>query len=434
MSAPTHQTFICYAGEDAERALKLRDGLEKHGVATWIALADQRFGEWEAQIEAAIDQSRYFLYCLSEASLSKAERGTGYQQYEFAVARRRAFDRSEQEITIVPVRLENCGRGDQELHSLQQYDLFENWDAEVERLALHLAEMSVEEGAAAEAHANEEGLVDALLSKAIALFYEGDYKGTIALVERAREAAPDHPDIPYTLGIAYFYDTQYGEAVRHLRHALDRQPHHPEILNAMALALLYGGDVEEGRAVLQRLSEDRSGDESYLFPMGLASFLLGQSERAVDELRRAKAEEPDNPVCLNVLGNVLLDTGETEEAVAELRLGRRLDPENLSIAGALSLALVVANQRDEAEREMNVVLASDLDANDAGNHVTRAVVLLQLGRTDESFEFFDRYLKLEPSRFQVLGALAYLRIADRQGIAGAAVGIERLSRAFPELR
>jgi len=64
-------TFISYAHEDLNKVRKLYEDLKKRKVKAWFDKEDMAPGRWEKRIKKAISRSRYFIFCLSEASLKK---------------------------------------------------------------------------------------------------------------------------------------------------------------------------------------------------------------------------------------------------------------------------------------------------------------------------------------------------------------------------
>ncbi len=61
--------FLSYASEDLVRVSKIYKHLKDRNLPIWFDKVDIVDGKWLSQIERAINHSRFFLFCLSEASI-----------------------------------------------------------------------------------------------------------------------------------------------------------------------------------------------------------------------------------------------------------------------------------------------------------------------------------------------------------------------------
>jgi len=80
--------------------------------------------KWEREIRKAIRTSRFFLLLLSKNSIAKR----GFYQREIREALRVLEEYPDDEIYLVPVRLDNCNLHFEQLEALHYVDLFPNWD------------------------------------------------------------------------------------------------------------------------------------------------------------------------------------------------------------------------------------------------------------------------------------------------------------------
>jgi hypothetical protein len=98
-----YDVFICYAHEDQRRALRLYRDLKRFGVTPWIDREEILGGEdWRLAISRGIRDSRYFMPLISERSVSKE----GYVQKELREALEVWDEKPENQIYIIPVRLD----------------------------------------------------------------------------------------------------------------------------------------------------------------------------------------------------------------------------------------------------------------------------------------------------------------------------------------
>jgi len=69
--AENPKTFISYAREDSEFALKLAGALRSAGVAVWIDQVDIRSGRWDVAVQAALEACPRVLVVLTPVSIKK---------------------------------------------------------------------------------------------------------------------------------------------------------------------------------------------------------------------------------------------------------------------------------------------------------------------------------------------------------------------------
>lgn len=116
------QIFLCYAREDEERVKNLYQRLSDEGFKPWMDKKDILPGElWENAIRKAIRGSDFFVACLSVNSVDKR----GFLQKEIKYALDIWQEKLEDDIYLIPVRLEDC-EVPEDLHKFHWVDLFEN--------------------------------------------------------------------------------------------------------------------------------------------------------------------------------------------------------------------------------------------------------------------------------------------------------------------
>jgi hypothetical protein len=102
--------FLNYAREDLVRVEELRSALAAAGFLPWMDLASIAGGEvWRRSIEREIAQSDFFVACLTPRSI--ARRGVVREEIEMALEV--CGQRAQDEIFLIPVRLEACAIQDE---------------------------------------------------------------------------------------------------------------------------------------------------------------------------------------------------------------------------------------------------------------------------------------------------------------------------------
>jgi hypothetical protein len=99
------RVFLCYSSGDKPQVRELYQRLRHDGFQPWMDKADLLVGqEWQSEIEKAVRASHVVIVCLSKMSVSKV----GFVQRERHFALEVAEEQPEDQIFIIPVRLEPC--------------------------------------------------------------------------------------------------------------------------------------------------------------------------------------------------------------------------------------------------------------------------------------------------------------------------------------
>lgn len=185
------QVFISYASEDLPTVKKIDAGLRKRGLTVWFDKKDKKIGHWKPRILKAITKSRYFVFCLSEAALKKTGDESGFQEEELQYAYEIAMKQGAGQFTIVPIRLQDCDRGDHRLSTNQQYDYFEDPEACLDELAVEFGGTSLSNPSDKDERTENEKLIDSLMGKADMAYYAKDFNKALTLLEAVLEINPD---------------------------------------------------------------------------------------------------------------------------------------------------------------------------------------------------------------------------------------------------
>jgi predicted aspartyl protease len=117
--------FISYARENEDVARRLYYDLKLQGIEPWLDQISLLPGQnWRGEIKKSIRKSRFFLALLSSQSVDKR----GYAQKELREALDILDEVSENDIYIIPVRLDECLPTIEKLHQLQWLDIFPSYD------------------------------------------------------------------------------------------------------------------------------------------------------------------------------------------------------------------------------------------------------------------------------------------------------------------
>jgi hypothetical protein len=115
------KAFLCYCHVDRDPVRALCARLQNDGVRVWLDRENLLPGQnWEHEIRKAILGSDVILVCLSKNFGAQ----TGYRHEEMKLALAKADVQPVEDISIIPVRLEECDLPES-LQHLHRVDLFE---------------------------------------------------------------------------------------------------------------------------------------------------------------------------------------------------------------------------------------------------------------------------------------------------------------------
>jgi len=113
--------FLCYAHEDEQKVSEIYHKLKEKGFNPWLDKEDLLPGQfWKEEIPEVIRASSFMIIFFSSISVSKR----GYVQREFKLALDTLEEIPEDQIFVIPVRLDECQIPDRFSH-IHYVDLFE---------------------------------------------------------------------------------------------------------------------------------------------------------------------------------------------------------------------------------------------------------------------------------------------------------------------
>ncbi len=139
------KVFISYAREDIDTARRLYADLKMTGIVPWMDKIDLLPGQnWKFHITKAIRESSFFIALLSSKSLSKR----GFVQKELKLALDILGEFSDEDVFLIPARVDDCQPEDERLKYLNWADLFPSYEAgrdEIMRVFQYAASEKTEE-------------------------------------------------------------------------------------------------------------------------------------------------------------------------------------------------------------------------------------------------------------------------------------------------
>jgi tetratricopeptide (TPR) repeat protein len=363
MSSFRELTFISYANEDVDFALKISKGLEERKIKTWIDKKDLKPGKFKPQIIKAITRSKYFIICISNSALKKTGVEPGFQDEELSHAYTIATAQTDKDFVIIPVRIEDCDRGDHRLSIWQQYDLFKDFSQNLDKLAVDIGGISLSDTEKTDERNNDEIVIDNLINRASAEYYAGAFQNSLDLLKAIELVKPDIPDVLNLKGITLSVLNRNDEALIAFDKAIEIEP-------KFFLAWNNKGNVLN---------------------------ILGRKDEALIAFDMAIDIEPKYILPWNNKGIVLFDLGRKDEALIAYDNAIDIEPKYADAWYNKGHALAALGRNEEA------LIAYDnaIDINPKRVHTwfKKGNVLSTLGRNEEALIAYNKAIDVDPNSF-----------------------------------
>jgi predicted O-linked N-acetylglucosamine transferase (SPINDLY family) len=194
---------------------------------------------------------------------------------------------------------------------------------------------------------------------AVALTALGRGDEAVLTLQRAKELAPDDPNISYNLGAALQAMDRHAAAIPHYEQALAAAPGYVDALSNLGLALVETDRAEQALAPLHRAVELSPENPSPLVNLGMALAAIGAPKAGETYLRRACQKMPDSANAYYNLGKVLQDQGRNAEAVEIYDRAAALNPRDASTPYNAGNALRELGRVDDALAAYGRALSCD---------------------------------------------------------------------------
>lgn len=387
------QVFISYAHDDLDIVHRLYTDLKERGVNLWFDKENMEPGRWKTQIQKVIPKSRFFLFCISNSALEKTERGSGFIDDELQQAYEIAMMQDERHFTIVPVRIEKeLSRGDHRLSIFQQYDLFEDWEREVDKLAVYLGGKAFASVIEKKEQSENEILIDSLRGKADAAFHGSQYDKALLFYDALVSLKPDDAKAWCNKGIALSELRRYADALSAFGEALRYQPKDAETWYGIGVARTKLSRHEEALFAYEEAIELQPEYADAWHNKGFELGALGRYEEELEAYAEALKYEPNNASTLSNMGHTLAILGRYQEGMAAIEKSLMLNPNDADAWDNKGFTLSCLNRHQEALRAIQ--MAVQIDPELAIAWYNKGVALKALGREDDATKAFERAREL----------------------------------------
>jgi tetratricopeptide (TPR) repeat protein len=365
--------FLSYAHEDLERILKVYEGLKERNVNVWFDKKDLGPGRWKPQVLKAISRSNYFTICLSNAAIKKTSgEKPGFQDKELQTAWEFASEQDEKDFTIIPVRLEDCGRGDMRLSGWQQYDIFEDWEGVLDKLAVNLGGVSLSDATAIDKRTEEEKILESMMGKGATFYYSGDYEKALTFFEAAINLKPDDHEAWTNKGAGFAKLGRPNEALEAYNKAIEIKHEDHLVWSNKGVALADLGRHDEALEAFSKSIEIKPDFHEAWTNKGAGLAKLGRQSEALEAYNKAIEIKPDDHKAWSNKGAALSSSGRHDEALE-----------------AFSKSIEIKPDHQEA-------------------WYNKGATLTDLGRYAEGIEAYNKSIEIEPDDYDAWYNLACL--------------------------
>lgn len=403
--------FISYSSHDFEAAQRIMRALESRGFACWISSRDvPPGGNFASAIVEAIENAYAMVLVFSANANQRAEE----IKKEIVLA-------GQSQLVVLPARIENLLPSDRafryEMATRQWVDLFDNWDAGIDRMVSQLAKLKPADATvmtptatarAAEAEENE---------TAVHIKFRVRRRGLVIGAAAAAGAA--------VAGAGGWYAWQVLQEG-------GRQKSRD--LTAEAQRSMLPGQYPRAIELLdQAIQADDQNVEAWRM-RGSASLFLGKLQDGVRNYTEVVRLDPTDGKSWRLLGRSYLSLNDPHAARRALETAVKLRPGSVMTLTDRANARFNASDPDGALADLNEAVRTDARYAEAWR--MRAYIYATRNEFDRAWPDFDQAIRLEPRNpynFQLRGQQRQ-RAGDTGGAAADRAQAQALGGAHAPMQ
>ena len=290
----------------------------------------------------------------------------------------------------------------------------------------------------------------------------GDARSAMEHAQRAVSAAPQNPDLWFTLAYAARLSGQYTQSVEAYKRGLSLKPSSVEGLSGLAQTyarmgrsaeaqqtleaalaanpksdvdlqlageLLLSSDPKRAIDYLQRSESVKSSARTELL-LARAYQRTGDSDSAHKMLERARKSAPTNPEVLRAVASYYRDTGDYTQSIRILEELHAKDPSTLA---ELGYSYALAGDAKAASRSYAV--AASRAPGDIDIQLNAAQAMLNAGELDKGTALLKHAAELNPNHYRVFalrGRLDAMEHREEDAIREYEAALQHLPEGVPE--
>ena len=215
----------------------------------------------------------------------------------------------------------------------------------------------------------------------------------LTVLEHARSAMPDNPQLLLDLGVQATEIGKLPEALDSLTTARKLDPENPEIIYALARVELDQQHMADAEQDLRAYLKQRPNDASAHYGLGHILGMEQKTDAARTEFERSIQLQPVQTESYYQLGQLALNAHDPSEAESEFRKTLARDAKH---GGALTgMGILAFRGKDYAEAEKYFARAEQSSPNYQPAHYYRGLALEHLGRKQEAARELKKATELD---------------------------------------
>jgi len=162
-----------------------------------------------------------------------------------------------------------------------QYNIFNEFEKELDRLALNLGGCSLSDPNAKDERTDNEKIIESLIGKATVTYYAGEYHKSIHLLENVTAIVSDIYEAWHNKGVVLGNLNRQKEAIEAFNHAIKSKPDVHETWYQKGIALCKLNRHEEAIGALDQAIGIKPDDYKAWYNIGASLDSLGRQKEAI---------------------------------------------------------------------------------------------------------------------------------------------------------
>ncbi len=229
----------------------------------------------------------------------------------------------------------------------------------------------------------------------------GDVVKQKEYLDKLVAAYPKDERAHFSLGGYYYGQQDYAKAIEHYKKATELNATFSPVYNILGYAYRQNGDFANAEQAFKKYIELIPDDPNPYDSYGELLLKMGKYEDSIAQYQKALAIDPNFNASHTGIAANLMYMGKPDEARAELKKitdTARSDGDRAAALFGMTVVDLDSGQMDKALEHVDTQYSMAEKTKDsaamAGNHQTKGVILLEMGKFDEAMAEFEKAVKI----------------------------------------
>ncbi len=247
---------------------------------------------------------------------------------------------------------------------------------------------------------------------ACAAYELGRFSEAIRFCQIALSNMPDYVDIMVVYGSILLKMKKYESAIHHFETSLE-----------------YLEKIKKSPKLVQLKLDLFNSDYLVYRHLGFCYYQLGNKEKSVVNFEKCISLRPDNTEAHNLLGSIYWELKEMEKAEREFEKLVELLPDH--VGGWSNLALLAVQKQELNKAREILAMLANRDNIDPAVLALLGKICVQVGAFDTAVIIFEKQLKAEPHKIEILNNIASC-YAQTGNFQAALMGYQSVLQFLPD--